>query len=55
MSISIAAVKNISKLTTAIVPYLLLLVSFAGFVAWNGGVVLGKIPGSPEHSEQYPD
>ncbi|EON62710.1 hypothetical protein W97_01934 [Coniosporium apollinis CBS 100218] len=41
MSISIAAVKNISKVTTAIVPYLLLLVSFAGFVAWNGGVVLG--------------
>ncbi|KAJ9663951.1 glucosyltransferase [Coniosporium apollinis] len=41
ITIGIAAVKNIRKLITAVFPYVLLLVLFAGFVAWNGGVVLG--------------
>lgn len=51
ITIGIAAVKNIRKLITAVFPYVLLLVLFAGFVAWNGGVVLGKIFSSPEPPE----
>ena len=38
----------ISPILSALLPYLSILFAFAGFVAWNGGVVLGKSrSGSP--------
>lgn len=42
LSIAIAAVCNPVKVVRQIWPHITILGLFAGFVAWNGGVVLGK-------------
>ncbi|KAL6707907.1 glucosyltransferase [Coniothyrium glycines] len=41
LSLSLAALKRPILVLKAVLPYLVLLVLFAGFVAWNGSVVLG--------------
>ncbi|KAF9773158.1 glucosyltransferase [Fusarium sp. DS 682] len=41
LSLGIAAICNPVRVMTQIWPYVAALVSFGGFVAWNGGVVLG--------------
>ncbi|KAM0082829.1 glucosyltransferase [Fusarium odoratissimum] len=41
LSLGIAAICNPIRLIRQIWPYVAVLVSFGGFVAWNGGVVLG--------------
>ncbi|KAJ6447196.1 glucosyltransferase [Purpureocillium lavendulum] len=41
VSLVIAAVCNPLRVLRQIWPYITVLISFAGFVAWNGGVVLG--------------
>lgn len=43
ISVALAAIRNPLVLIKPITPYLLLLGLFASFVAWNGGVVLGKL------------
>ncbi|EPE06582.1 glycosyltransferase family 59 protein [Ophiostoma piceae UAMH 11346] len=40
-SVGIAAVCNVPAVLRQVWPHLTILASFAGFVAWNGGVVLG--------------
>ncbi|KAI3574647.1 DIE2/ALG10 family-domain-containing protein [Fusarium oxysporum f. sp. albedinis] len=42
LSLGIAAICNPIHVIRQIWPYVSVLVSFGGFVAWNGGVVLGK-------------
>lgn len=42
VSIATAAVCNPVLVVTRLWPYIALLTSFAGFVVWNGGVVLGN-------------
>lgn len=44
LTIVLAAVRAPVVLLKALFPYLTLLTLFAGFVLWNGGVVLGKFP-----------
>ncbi len=44
LSIGIAAVWNPVKVLKQTWPHVSILVLFAVFVAWNGGVVLGKHP-----------
>ncbi|KAI9849378.1 MAG: glucosyltransferase [Thelocarpon superellum] len=41
LSLAVATCASIGKAIRALLPYLTVLASFAGFVAWNGGVVLG--------------
>lgn len=41
-SVGIAAICNPFRIIRQIWPYLVVLASFVGFVAWNGSVVLGK-------------
>ncbi|MCJ1434610.1 glucosyltransferase [Xylographa pallens] len=41
VSLIVASLANMQRLARPLVPYLLLLVGFGGFVFWNGGVVLG--------------
>ena len=41
-SVVVAAIRKPLVVLKVVVPYLTLLVLFAGFVAWNGSVVLGK-------------
>ena len=41
VSIAIAAIFQLPTILIRLWPYILLLISFAGFVFWNGGVVLG--------------
>ena len=36
------ALSHLPRLIGDLMPYLALLAAFAGFVVWNGGVVLGK-------------
>jgi alpha-1,2-glucosyltransferase len=43
VSVALTAIRKPLVLLRAIAPYLLLLGLFASFVAWNGGVVLGKL------------
>lgn len=43
LSLPLAAVRNLVLVARATVPYVVLLFLFAGFVAWNGSVVLGKV------------
>lgn len=42
LSIALAAIRKPVLVLRAVAPYLALLGLFAGFVAWNGGVVLGN-------------
>ena len=42
-SIAIAAIFQLPTILIRLWPYILLLSSFAGFVFWNGGVVLGNL------------
>ncbi len=42
LSIGIATVWNPVKVLKQIWPHITILALFVGFVAWNGGVVLGK-------------
>jgi alpha-1,2-glucosyltransferase len=42
LTTAIAALGSPLKVLRAVIPYAILLVLFAGFVAWNGSVVLGK-------------
>ncbi len=42
LSLGVAALIHIPHLISDLVPYLALLATFAGFVVWNGAVVLGK-------------
>lgn len=44
ISIAVATIYRPILIATRLWPYMALLVSFAGFVAWNGGVVLGTSP-----------
>ena len=44
VSLVLASVTRISVILGALLPYISILLSFACFVAWNGGVVLGKFP-----------
>jgi hypothetical protein len=44
VSLAIVAVRNWKKMISILAPYLMLLACFAGFVIWNGGVVLGEPP-----------
>lgn len=51
LSIAVTALCNPAKVLRQIWPHIAVLVLFGGFVAWNGGVVLGKSrpkPGSLE-------
>lgn len=41
-SIAFAAINKLSSVLKVLVPYIALLAIFAGFVLWNGSVVLGK-------------
>ncbi|KAF1926079.1 glycosyltransferase family 59 protein [Didymella exigua CBS 183.55] len=41
LTIAISALRSPLKLLRSVIPYIILLVLFAGFVAWNGSVVLG--------------
>ncbi|KAJ2895618.1 alpha-1,2-glucosyltransferase alg-10 [Zalerion maritima] len=41
ISLAIAAISNPLRILRQIWPYIAVLLSFAGFVVWNGGVVLG--------------
>lgn len=41
LSIGIAAVSNPLRVARQVWPYVVVIVSFASFVHWNGGVVLG--------------
>ncbi|KAI9819312.1 MAG: glucosyltransferase [Thelocarpon impressellum] len=41
ISLAVGACANFKTVVVSLAPYLTLLASFAGFVAWNGGVVLG--------------
>lgn len=43
VSLPIAALRNLVLVARAAIPYVVLLSLFAGFVIWNGSVVLGKI------------
>jgi alpha-1,2-glucosyltransferase len=43
LTTAIAALGSPFKVLRAVVPYIVLLVLFAGFVGWNGSVVLGKL------------
>lgn len=42
ISFGIAALCNPARVMRQIWPYISVLITFAGFVLWNGGVVLGK-------------
>jgi alpha-1,2-glucosyltransferase len=42
MSLVLAAIMNLGRILLRLWPQIALLVSFAGFVLWNGGVVLGE-------------
>jgi alpha-1,2-glucosyltransferase len=42
LSIAVVAVLNLKRVIPALIPYMFLLGSFAAFVVWNGGVVLGE-------------
>jgi hypothetical protein len=42
LSLAIAALRKPLLVLKVALPYITLLVTFAGFVAWNGSVVLGK-------------
>jgi hypothetical protein len=43
VSVIIAAVCNLPRVLRQVWPHIFLLGLFGGFVAWNGGVVLGKL------------
>lgn len=43
MSIATTGVKNIFPLLASVVPHLIILGAFGGFVLWNNGVVMGKL------------
>lgn len=42
LSLGLAAMRSWKLVLFAVTPYVLLVVTFGGFVVWNGGVVLGK-------------
>lgn len=42
ISLTIVALSNWKKSISVLIPYVSLVACFAGFVVWNGGVVLGK-------------
>ena len=42
LSVAIAAIRKPLDVAKGILPYVSLLALFAGFVIWNGSVVLGK-------------
>jgi alpha-1,2-glucosyltransferase len=42
LSIAVITVLSLKKVIPALIPYIFLLGSFAAFVVWNGGVVLGN-------------
>lgn len=44
---AIAALSSLLKVLRSVAAYTVLLVLFAGFVVWNGSVVLGEQPTSP--------
>ena len=46
LSIVIVSVRNLAAIIPALAPYMLLLIFFAAFAFWNGGVVLGKTSSS---------
>jgi len=41
-SVVIAAIRKPLVVLKVVIPYIILLILFAGFVVWNGSVVLGK-------------
>ncbi|KAL4871814.1 hypothetical protein BDV12DRAFT_183393 [Aspergillus spectabilis] len=41
LSLCSVALNNLESVVTCLVPYLLILITFGGFVLWNGSVVLG--------------
>jgi alpha-1,2-glucosyltransferase len=49
ISVAIAIISKPTLIITRLWPYIVLLISFANFVFWNGGVVLGTSP-SPQYS-----
>lgn len=48
LSIGLAALRKPFVVLRVALPYLVLLILFAGFVAWNGSVVLGISICSPQ-------
>lgn len=42
ISLAIVSLSNWKKSIYVLIPYVSLVICFAGFVVWNGGVVLGK-------------
>jgi alpha-1,2-glucosyltransferase len=48
LSTGLVALKQPFLVLRAIMPYLVLIALFGGFVAWNGGVVLGMVTSPPK-------
>lgn len=42
VSLATTALNNFPRVLVSIVPHILILVAFGGFILWNNGVVLGK-------------
>jgi alpha-1,2-glucosyltransferase len=42
ISLVSVALRNVVPVIVSVVPYLVILAAFGGFVIWNNGVVLGK-------------
>jgi len=56
MSIAIASLSRFSRVVTRLLPYVIMLAAFGGFIVWNGGVVLGTMhvrAGSHESADKF--
>lgn len=49
VSLGTTALNNLPRIIISVVPHILILAAFGGFVLWNNGVVLGKCL----HRERY--
>lgn len=47
ISLAVAALRNPVTVIYSVAPYGVLIALFGGFVAWNGGVVLGRRLSNP--------
>lgn len=51
ISLAVAALRNPVTVIYSVAPYAVLIFLFGGFVAWNGGVVLGMFSMAPTFAQ----